>query len=213
MYCRSTMRKRTGGAGGVLLLAGALATGTGPGWAAKIGCPSAGQGKVLECGSQGVASWVTPPDSWPWSRITLRPTTLAGYGIQDAAPKWQADSHTIFFGDDAAALTAGTSYTVSWPYAASLTGLECQVITAPTGAPIVFDLRAGTPLATLYATPPAIAADGFSTVMGTPGTLLQSPTPLAAGTAFQLQVVSVGIGEKGQGLRCTFYESHEVTDD
>lgn len=82
----------------VLLFAAAA----GPLSAAQYGCASGGPGKILMCGPAAVASWITP----------------------DYAPRTQEDSHTIFFGDDASALKAGTTYTVSWPYPADLRSPE-----------------------------------------------------------------------------------------
>ena len=61
-----------------------LALSVGPLWAAQYGCKAGDPGQVLTCGPHGLASWLTPPQSWPWSSITLTPTTLAGYGITDA---------------------------------------------------------------------------------------------------------------------------------
>ena len=53
-----------------------------------LGNPSV-TGYILSSTTAGVRSWVAPyshPSTHPWSIITGTPTTLAGYGITDAAP-------------------------------------------------------------------------------------------------------------------------------
>lgn len=187
----------------VLLFAAAA----GPLSAAQYGCAAGSAGQVLTCGGHGLASWVDPPSTLPWSSITLRPNTLAGYGITDA--RGLSETSSIIFGRDTDVLAANDSYTIPWPAASSFVAVTCDVATAPVGAAIGIDVRAGSPLTSIYTSGHALSipAGATSTLSGATPILVTSPTPISARQPVQIIVTGVGLSEPGKGLRCTIQEA------
>lgn len=163
-----------------------------------------------------------------WADITSgTPTTLAGYGITDAATFAQgakADSATqpddlgelalldaneltlvesppIFLSPQDADAAGGTNVVdFVIPFAFSLTSVEfrCRESDPPTGSAAQLDvLLAGT---TIFSTNPTIDANEFSsTTAAVPPVLTSNPTALTSGQRLQFDLDQVGAANEGRG--------------